>query len=137
MVRETQKGGGKPRISLNPADDLIRIRDTEILPIPVKHGKLDTLAYRIGDFAYATDCNCIPESSLEKLKGLKVLIIDGLKETTHETHFSIPEALDIIRYLNPERAWLTHFCHRVDHDTLEKKLPENVFPAYDGLRIII
>ena len=137
IFRETQTGGGKPRIILSAMDSPVDINGLTAEPIPVRHGNLDVLAYRIGGFAYATDCNSIPEESLRRLKDLDLLIIDGLKQTPHETHFSIPEALEIIRILKPKKALLTHFCHRVDHAVLEKELPDNVEPAYDGLKIII
>ncbi|MDC7227985.1 MAG: MBL fold metallo-hydrolase [Spirochaetales bacterium] len=144
IFMDTQKGGGKPRISLNPISDkdtaerrTINIGDVELLPVPIKHGKLDVLGYRINNFAYLTDCNLIPESSYEKLDGVEYLVIDALRYQPHPTHFTIPEAIEASRRIGAGKTWLTHLCHDVGHEDLKQELPDGIAPAFDGLKIEI
>jgi phosphoribosyl 1,2-cyclic phosphate phosphodiesterase len=107
-------------------------------PINVMHGDLQVFGYRVEDFAYLTDVKTIDESEIHKLKGLKVLVINALREETHQTHFNLKEALDFITLVQPEKTYLTHISHHLGfHEEVQKKLPENVFLAYDNLEIII
>jgi phosphoribosyl 1,2-cyclic phosphate phosphodiesterase len=69
------------------------------------------------------------------LEGLDVLVLDALRLSSHATHFSVGEALDIIEQLGPKRAYLTHLSHELDYTTFHRQLPEHVALAYDGLRI--
>ncbi|MBI9104353.1 MAG: MBL fold metallo-hydrolase [Spirochaetales bacterium] len=132
-----QRGGGKPDITtsiLKPMKKRV-IEGLEITAIPIKHGKLDIFGYRIGDTAYLTDCNEIPESSLPLLKDLELLIIGALRHSSHPTHFSLSESLEIIDSLAPGKALLTHMSHDFDHEKLLRELPGRVEPAYDGLSL--
>ncbi len=134
-----QKAGGTPRIALNTIGEAaFTVEDLEIQPIPVMHGNLPVLGYRIGGFAYITDCSFIPEESIKLLSGLDCLVIGALRYKPHATHFSIPQALEVIKKISPGRAYLTHICHEVDHFTLKKELTDlNVEPAYDGQIITV
>jgi phosphoribosyl 1,2-cyclic phosphate phosphodiesterase len=89
--------------------------------------------FRIGDFAYMTDCSFIPEEEFEKLKGLKVLILDALRYRPHETHFSIDEAIQAAQKINAKQTYFTHMTHDIVHDDANKKLPSHIEFAYDGL----
>ncbi len=133
------QGGGTPQISINKIEpgSHIKSQGIEITPVPVYHGNLEILGFRIGNFAYITDCSAIPESSMELLNGVKTLVLGALRYRPHETHFSIPEALEVIKKISPERAYLTHLCHDVDHFQLKADLPEGVEPAWDGLQLDI
>ena len=107
-------------------------------PINVMHGDLQVFGYRVEDFAYLTDVKTIDESEIHKLKGLKVLVINALREESHQTHFNLKEALDFITLIQPEKTYLTHISHLLGfHEEVQKKLPENVFLAYDNLEITI
>ncbi|MBM4158514.1 MAG: MBL fold metallo-hydrolase [Ignavibacteria bacterium] len=114
-----------------------KIRDTEIIPIKLKHGHLDILGYRINDFAYITDCSHIPENEFLKLKNLKVLIINALRRRPHPTHFSVEEAVNNARRINAEMTYLTHMTHDIPHNKTNKILPQNIRLSYDGLIINI
>jgi len=108
------------------------------IPINVMHGNLQVFGYRIDDFAYLTDVKTVDESEIEKLKNLKVLVVNALREEPHATHFNLQEALDFITLIKPEKAYLTHISHIMGfHEEVEKKLPENVYLAYDNLEITI
>jgi phosphoribosyl 1,2-cyclic phosphate phosphodiesterase len=108
------------------------------IPINVMHGDLQVFGYRIDNFAYLTDVKTVVESEMEKLKGLKVLVINALREEPHQTHFNLQEALDFITLIQPEKAYLTHISHHLGfHEEVQNRLPENVFLAYDNLEITI
>jgi phosphoribosyl 1,2-cyclic phosphate phosphodiesterase len=114
------------------------IQSKTIIPVNVMHGNLQVFGYRIDDFAYLTDVKSIEITEINKLKNLKVLVVNALREEEHQSHFSLQEALDFITLVQPERAYLTHISHLLGfHDEVEKKLPENVFLAYDNLEITI
>lgn len=109
-----------------------------VTPIDVLHVDLQVFGYRVDDFAYLTDVKTIQESEIEKLRGLKVLVINALREEPHQTHFNLKEALDFITLIQPEKTYLTHISHLLGfHEEVQKKLPENVFLAYDNLEITI
>lgn len=108
------------------------------VPINVMHGNLQVFGYRIDDFAYLTDVKTIENSEIAKLKNLKVLVINALREEPHDTHFNLKEALDFITLVQPKKAYLTHISHIMGyHEEVQKNLPDNVFLAYDNLEITI
>ena len=104
-------------------------------PVPLVHGRFRVLGFRIGRFAYCTDCNEISPGSMEMLRELDVLIIDALRPRPHPTHLSFEQALAVIGELKPKRAFFTHLSHDVSHAEIEAGLPENVRVGFDGLRI--
>lgn len=108
----------------------------EVMPINGYHYKLQVFGFRFADFAYLTDMKTVATEEREKLKGLKILVVNALRETEHISHFNLEEALEFIKDVNPERAYLTHISHFLGfHEDVEKKLPKNVFLAYDNLQI--
>ncbi|WP_310556111.1 MBL fold metallo-hydrolase [Flavobacterium sp.] len=109
-----------------------------IIPINFMHGNLQVFGYRFQDFAYLTDVKTIEKEEIEKLNGLEILVINALREEPHDTHFNLQEALDFINIVKPKKAYLTHISHILGfHEEVQKKLPENVFLAYDNLIITI
>lgn len=135
------EGGGKPRLELLPIDPgngAFGLLDLEILPIPAFHGSMPVLGYRIGTFAYVTDCNRIPDESLARLEGVETLILGALRYRPHSTHFSIGEATEVARRLGVRRTIFTHLSHEVDHGNLRAPLPtEGIELGYDGLQLRI
>ena len=116
--------------------DQLTINGVKITPIEVMHGKLPILGYRFGNIAYLTDIKTISEEEKEKLKGVDVLVVTGLRKELHPTHFNLDEALAFIKEINPKKAYLTHISELLGfHAEIEKELPENVFLAYDGLEV--
>lgn len=128
---------GVPEINLNLIDGKeFKIGGFTLQPIEVMHHKLPVTAFRMGDFAYVTDANYIAPDEFDKLRGVKYLVINALRKESHLSHFNLDEALEIIRILKPERAWLTHISHLLGkHEDVSKDLPSNVELAYDGLEI--
>lgn len=108
----------------------------KITPLFLKHGKLDVIAYRINNMVYITDTNYIPESEYSKLKNVDVLVINALRHEKHHSHFSLEESLEAIKRIKPKKAYLTHISQYLGfHEEVEETLPENVFLAYDGLKL--
>ncbi|MEO8260686.1 MAG: MBL fold metallo-hydrolase [Acidobacteriota bacterium] len=130
---KTRVGGGIPRLTLFEIGGVFSLGGVEFVPVPVLHGPNPILGYRLGAFAYLTDCNQIPESSWPLLAGVRTLVIDALRDRPHATHFSVAEALDVIDRLGPERAYFTHICHDLPHAETCARLPAGVELAYDGL----
>lgn len=131
---------GAPSVQINEVknDMSFTIGNKTVIPVNAWHGNLQVFAYRIGDFAYMTDVKQVDEQEKAKLKGVKVLVVSALREKPHETHFNLDEALDFIKEIQPERAYLTHISHMMGfHEEVQKKLPENVFLAYDNLELTI
>jgi phosphoribosyl 1,2-cyclic phosphate phosphodiesterase len=105
----------------------------EVVPIPLFHGELPILGFRVGSFAYLTDCSEIPDSSYALLDGVELLVIDALRFRPHPTHFNVEEALAAVRRIGADTAYFTHLCHEVSYREMEAALPDGVHPAYDGL----
>ncbi|MBT8400055.1 MAG: MBL fold metallo-hydrolase [Rhodothermia bacterium] len=105
----------------------------EVVPIPVDHGDLPMFGYRIGNFAYLTDTNHVPDDSLNRLGGLDVLVLDALRDRPHPTHYTIDEAVEVAARIGAAETWLVHMTHSVLHEETDARLPEGVHLAYDSL----
>jgi phosphoribosyl 1,2-cyclic phosphate phosphodiesterase len=128
-----QTGGGIPELRLFSIAGAFTMGGAEIVPVPLFHGELPVLGFRVGPFAYLTDCSRIPADSWPLLEGIRLLILDALRESPHPTHFNVSEALAVVSRIRPERAYLTHICHELSHAATCARLPEGVELAYDGL----
>ena len=135
-----QIGGGLPELVLREIDGPFTIGDLRIVPIALWHGKLPILGFRIGAFAYLTDCNRIPDESWPLLTadgGVRVMILERLRHRPHSTHFSVGEAVQVAQKLGVERTYLTHISHDLAHAATNAQLPAGVELAYDGLVLTI
>lgn len=110
-----------------------RVRNTEIMPIAVPHGRTEVFAYRVGPIAYVTDAKSIPDSALAALAGVRVLVLNALMHKVHPTHLSISEAVAVAERIGAEQTFLTHLTHESFHADLVAELPAGIAPAYDGL----
>ena len=140
VFETVNKYPGAPSVATNEVinNQPFSIGNKTAIPVNVMHGNLQVFGYRIDDFAYLTDVKTIEESEILKLKNLKVLVINALREEPHDTHFNLKEALDFITLVQPEKAYLTHISHVMGfHEAVQKSLPENVFLAYDNLEITL
>jgi phosphoribosyl 1,2-cyclic phosphate phosphodiesterase len=107
-----------------------------VLPLDVEHGpNFKALGFRFGDVAYMPDVSAIPEVAFAHLQGLKVWIIDALREEPHPTHSHLAQTLEWIQRLKPERAIITNMHLTLDYKSLKDSLPQGVVPAYDGMMI--
>lgn len=126
---------GIPKMRLNPVPDhSFTVHGIKVDPIRVFHYRLPVFGFRVGNFAYITDANYIPEDSKEKLFGVKYLVINALRKEKHISHFSLREAIDFIREISPKKAFITHISHQMGlYAEVAKDLPPGIFLAYDGL----
>lgn len=130
---------GLPRINMNTITDAsFNIGASRITPLKVMHYKLPIHGFRIGDFSYITDAKTVPDETMEKLKGTRVLVVNALQHSDHISHFNLREALDFAGQVNAEQTYLTHISHNLGrHEEVEKDLPAGVSLAYDTLSIFI
>ncbi len=113
-----------------------KIGDLEMEPIRVYHYKMPVLGFRIKNFTYITDANKISEEEIEKMKGTEVLVLNALRHEKHISHFSLEEALEMVKRINPKKAYLTHISHQLgNHKQVNEGLPPNVELAWDGLEL--
>ena len=131
----TPKGGGLPQLELFEVLGGFCVARSEVLPVPLFHGTRPILGYRLGRFAYLTDCSRIPDESWPLLEGLDVLVLDALRERPHPTHFSLAEAIDAATRIGARQTWFTHMCHDLRHEPTSARLPASMALAYDGLVI--
>src|SRR5688500_6268985 len=135
---ESQPGGGKPQLELHEVEERFTHDGVEITPLPVSHGDWTILGYRVGRFAYITDTNGIPPASMELLRGVEVLALDGLRPSPpHPTHFTIDQAIAAARQIGAKTTYLMHLTHDIDHEQFEAQLPQGFKLAYDGLKLEI
>jgi phosphoribosyl 1,2-cyclic phosphate phosphodiesterase len=136
--KKNELGLYRPMINYCPVSEPFMIGDVKLTPLPVEHGPR-TNGYRMdldgSSIAYIPDCAEIPESTLEILTNLDILIIDCLREREHPTHLNIEDMLSYMDRLKPKRGYITHICHDISHAEYEQKLPQFIRPAYDGLEI--
>ena len=128
-----QMGGGLPQLALFRIAGAFSLGGVEVVPVPLFHGTLPVLGFRIGSFAYLTDCNRIPDASWDVLQGVQTIILDALRHKPHSTHFSLSEATGVVARLGAARAYFTHISHDLGHAATCASLPPGVELAYDGL----
>lgn len=128
-----RQGGGIPRPEAYEIDGPFVVRGVRVVPVPLLHGSMPILGFRLGGFAYLTDCSAIPEESWELVRGVDTLVIDALRYEPHSTHFSVNEALSAVGRIGPRRTFLTHMSHHLGHAATSAKMPPGVELAYDGL----
>ncbi len=121
IIRETVKDG-----------------DCEITPLPVKHGNMDVMGFRINDISYITDVSNIPEDTADRIRGSKILVMSGLRwGPPHPMHYTIPEAIEVAGWLQAEKTYLIHISPYVKHEETTARLPDNVQLAYDQLQVFL
>ncbi|MDD4923090.1 MAG: MBL fold metallo-hydrolase [Bacteroidales bacterium] len=130
---------GVPLFRLAPVTmDPFYVHHLKIIPVEVMHYRLPVLGFRIGDLAYLTDFNFMEQAEIDKLYGLKVLVVDALMPGKHISHNTLQQALDLIETVKPEKAYLIHMSHRMGlYADTNPALPDHVELSYDGLKIEI
>jgi phosphoribosyl 1,2-cyclic phosphate phosphodiesterase len=136
--RKATHPGATPQLECRTIDGQtpFEILGQPITPIPIKHGPyFDVLGFRIGDFAYCTDTNEIPPSSIELLQGVKTFVVGALRFKPHPTHFNVEQAIEAAKKVGAMQTYLTHIGHDLDHEPTTKSLPDGYDLAYDGLKV--
>jgi phosphoribosyl 1,2-cyclic phosphate phosphodiesterase len=128
-----EKGGGIPQVSLTTVTGRFEVEGVVIEPVPILHGTRPILGFRVGSFAYLTDCNKLADQAWEILEGVETLILDALRHRPHPTHFNVAEALEVTARIKPRQTYFTHICHDLPHAATNAALPPGVELAFDGL----
>lgn len=115
----------------------IIFKDVELVPLRHFHGTMEVYSFRSGDFGFLADISSISDSELNKLEGVRVLVVCATVNKANKRHMNFEQIIELIEKINPKKAYLTHMNHSFDYDATLKKLPDYIFPAYDGLRIIV
>lgn len=132
----------RPQISSCPElevhlidENPFKVAGLEFVPVPVLHGDTEVFGFRVGPVAYLTDHNQIPEPSLQKLKGVRVLFLDALRRKPHPTHSHLEQSISYAQQIGAEKTFFIHLSHDLPHAEIEVNLPPGIHLAFDGLRI--
>lgn len=137
-IFESSPYPGAPQLNLVEIvpDVPFQVQDISITPILLRHGSLNVLGYRIGDKAYLTDTNHIPDASRRHLKNLDVLVLDALHHRTHHSHFNLEQAIHESQKIKAQKTYFIHLSHRMGlHEAINRTLPEALRLGYDGLKL--
>lgn len=127
---------GATSVDLQVIKDELTFKDVTITPLPVVHGKVNVMGYRLNDISYITDVKEVPEHTRELIKGSKLLVLGGLRwSPEHPTHMTIPEAVELAEELDVPQTYLIHMNSFVNHEESNKKLPDHIQLAYDQLMV--
>ena len=134
-----RKYPGVPEINLNLiATEPFVVGDIPVQPVEVWHMKMPVLGFRFGKFTYITDANRLDDEAKEKVRGSEILVLNALRKESHISHFSLSEAIALVRELQIPQAYFTHISHQLGrHDDVSRELPNGIELAYDGLVIEI
>lgn len=141
-----QEGGGIPQLELCPVASQPfrlekctdpRLKKLEVTPLPIEHGKMHILGYRVGKIAYVTDCSYISDTTIALMQGLEVLVLDCLRPKPHTTHLHVEQALDYARRIGARKTVFTHMSWELEYEAFKKSLPRGMVPAYDGMQLVV
>jgi len=133
FVDDPDYPSAKPYLETALLDGPFELFGRRIVPIPLLHGSLPVLGFRVGGIAYCTDCNVVPDESRELLRDLDVLVLDAVRHRPHATHFNLEQAIGEARRIGAKRTYFTHIAHGLKHAETNAELPEGMELAYDGL----
>jgi phosphoribosyl 1,2-cyclic phosphate phosphodiesterase len=130
-----QKYPGLPEIQLHTIhEDPFMVGDIPVIPILVWHLKMPVLGFRFGKFTYITDANRIEEREMQKISGSEIIVVNALRNEKHVSHYSLQEAVSLVKQLEVPRAFFTHISHQLGlHDFINSTLSNGMSLAYDGL----
>ena len=133
FVDDPEYPSAKPELAATVLDGPLELGGRQVVPIPLRHGALPVFGFRVGDIAYCTDCNFIPDQSRDLLRGLDILLLDGVRRRPHSTHFNLDQAVEQARQIGARRTYFTHIAHELKHADTNARLPVGMELAYDGL----
>ena len=131
---------GAPAVKVNTVEKNkpFYLEDVKVTPIEAYHNRLKVFGYKIGGFVYLTDVKSMKDDQLHKIMGVEIMVVNALREEPHHSHFNLEEALEFAKKVGAKKTYFTHISHLMGfHEEVEKKLPENVFLAYDNLQLKI
>ncbi len=138
VFSKENKYPGAPSVDVHEVQNgkSLQLGDLEVIPIEAYHNRLQVFGYRFGDFVYLTDVKRIAHTEIKKIRGAKVLVVNALQEAPHRSHFNLEEALAFAKAIGAAQTYFTHISPWLGfHEAVSKKLPPNVFLAYDNLQL--
>lgn len=132
---DSEYPSAKPQLEPVRIDGRFELCGVEVTPVPLLHGSLPVLGYRVGRIAYCTDVSRVPEDSLRLLRDLDVLILGALRRRPHPTHFNLEQAVEQAERIGARRTFFTHIAHELPHAATNAELPHGMELAYDGLAV--
>lgn len=139
ITTEREPGYYRPQIEYHPLEGPVQLGGVTVEALPVVHGRQPVNGFLFSThdvrLAYIPDCKTMPEATLDRIRGVDVMVLDALRHQPHATHMTVEESLDYLTKIGASRSYLIHLCHDLSHAKLENDLPENVRVAYDGLVI--
>ncbi len=134
---EKGDGGYRPLTEFRLIAGDFRVGDIEVAAVPVVHDQKPChgfiFRHRGVSVGYAPDCGTMPEASLQRFKGVDVMVLDALRYRPHRTHMTVEQSVQVLGLIGATRSYLTHMCHEVEHGELQLSLGRDMFVAYDGL----
>jgi phosphoribosyl 1,2-cyclic phosphate phosphodiesterase len=127
----------RARVRLEPLEECTSIHGVEFVQVPVMHGNLEIAGFRFGNSAYLTDVSDIPEASFGLLERLDHLVVSALRYKPHPSHATVDQAIGWAKRIGAKHTWLTHIAHELGHDETNRKLPDGVRLAHDGLKLSV
>lgn len=137
-IFENENYPGVPKLVFYTIDKNTRftIGDLQFESIEVMHYKMPVLGFRIKDFTYITDANYISTEEMKKIKGTQYLVLNALQNEKHISHFTLAEAIQIAKMVNPINTYFTHISHQLGlHKEIQMQLPKDIYLSYDGLQL--
>lgn len=130
---------GVPEMNLNKiTEDPFMVGDISVIPIEVWHLKMPVLGFRFGNFTYITDANRLEAHSKDLIRGSEVLVLNALRKEPHISHFTLDEAVALVKELEIPKAYFTHISHQLGlHEQINQELPQGMQLAYDGLTLTL
>jgi phosphoribosyl 1,2-cyclic phosphate phosphodiesterase len=132
-----EPGVFRPRLSFCEKQGLFRVGPVLVETLPVFHGRTETYGFRLEcegrSLAYIPDCKEMPDTTIERIQGVDLMILDGLRHRSHPTHLTVEAALALFVRIGAKNSYLTHLCHDLDHAATQSSLPPAIHVAYDGL----
>jgi phosphoribosyl 1,2-cyclic phosphate phosphodiesterase len=126
-----------PRLWYKPITGPFTLLGQDIIPCDLPHGGATSLGFRLGPLGYCTDFHAMADEVVERLRGVRVMILGALRPTPHATHLSFRQAVDLARRIGAPRTYFVHLSHHVRHADQREHLPEGIEFAHDGLKITI
>jgi len=133
------EGGGIPNLKTHIVKDHFTFNNISVQTVPVYHGSCtNCIGYQFGPMAYIPDLKNFKATSVQKLRGIPLLIIDALRDVKpHATHMILPESIAIAQDLGAKNVIFTHMSHNIHYQIDKKLLPHNMHFAYDGMKVTV
>ncbi len=127
----------RARVRIEPLGDSVTVHGVNFISVPVVHGAMSILGFRVGGLAYLTDVSEIPEASFKLLEGLDHVILSALRHKPHPSHATVDQAVEWATRIGARHTWFTHIAHDLSHEQTNRALPPGMALAHDGMTLAV